>query len=209
MEPGLLEDLGRWDLPPLPGVLKRRPSVTAPLAAAVEPFEDQPFGEPCESSIAFRVTDDPIVVPDSLQLALERGDDLGKREAPRFLEPVLERRESSSELLRVGGAPHPPAFRIASAFRPIEVEAEEGELPAAFSFPPVEFHQRALLFGELQSELGQPFGQRPQVGLGIVFSLETNDAVIRITPEQHASLAFLGDIFLDPQVLDEVKIDVS
>ena len=95
------------------------------------------------------------------------------------------------------------------ALPPVKVEAEESELSAAFSFPPVEFHQRALLFGELQSKLGQSFRQCPQVGLGIVFSLETNDAVIRITTEQHASLAFLGDVLLDPQVLDEVRVDVS
>ena len=132
-----------------------------------------------------------------------------EREASRFLEPVFERGESSSELLRVGGASHPPVVRIVSAFPPVEVEAEEGKLPAAFAFPPVEFHQRALLIGELQSKLGQSFGQCPQIGLGIVLSLETDDAVIRITPEQHASLAFLGDVFLDPQILDEVKIDVS
>jgi hypothetical protein len=50
------------------------------------------------------------------------------------------------------------------AFPPEEVEAEEGELSAAVSFPPVEFHQRALFRGELQAELGQTCGELPQVG---------------------------------------------
>ena len=208
LRPWLLEDPGRRDFPPLPCFLKRGPIVAAPLAAAVEPLVNQSLGIPGVVPEAFGIADHTVVVPYALQLALERGDDLGKRKASRFLEPVLEGRESSSELLCVGGAFHPPVFRIVPAFSPVKVEAEESKLSTALSFPPIEFDQRALLIGELQSKLGQSFGQCPQIGLGIVLSLETNDAVIRITPEHDASLAFHDHHFLDPQVLNEVKIDV-
>ena len=145
----------------------------------------------------------------ALQLELETGDQFGKRCAPRLLEPVLERCQTRTKLLGVGAAFYHPVVRIASAPRPVEVEAKEGEPPAAFQLPPVEFHQRALLLGEFESEFRQSFRQFPQIGLSIVLSLETNDAVIRIAPEEDASLAFPRHPLLDSQVLDEMKIDIS
>ena len=123
LRPWFLEDPGRRDFPPLPGFFKRGPVVAAPLAAAVEPFENQALGIPCVVPESFGVADYTVVIPTALQLALERGDDLGKRQASRFLEPLFERCESSSELLCVGGAPHPPVFRIVSAFPPVKVKA--------------------------------------------------------------------------------------
>lgn len=98
---------------------------------------DQLLREPCELSEALRVADDAVVVPDALQLALEFGDKFGKRQASQSLEPFLERGQSGSELLGVGLASHSPIFGVVLALSPIEVEAEEGELPAAFSSPPV------------------------------------------------------------------------
>ena len=90
LRPGLLHDAGHRDFPTLPGFHERGHVVAAPLAAAVEPLVNQPLGEPCEPAVALRIADDPVVVPDAPQLVLERGDDLGEREAPRFLQPVLE-----------------------------------------------------------------------------------------------------------------------
>jgi hypothetical protein len=41
MCPRFLDDLGRRDFPPLPGLLERGPSEAPPLAAAVEPLEQR------------------------------------------------------------------------------------------------------------------------------------------------------------------------
>ena len=147
LRPGLFHDAWHRDFPALPGFQERGHVVAAPLAAAVEPLVDQTLGEPCEPAVAFRIPDHSVVVPHTPQLVLERGDDLREREAPRFLQPVLERLEAVAELLGVGHTSHPPILRIVPASPPEEVEAEEGELPAALRFPPVELHQRALLVG--------------------------------------------------------------
>ena len=90
LRPWFLEDLGRRDFPPFPCFMKRGPVVAAPLAATVEPFMNQSLGVPDVVPEAFGIADHTVVIPSALQLALERGDDLGKREASRFLKPLLE-----------------------------------------------------------------------------------------------------------------------
>jgi hypothetical protein len=148
MRPGFLHNAGHRNFPALPGFYERGHVLAAPLAAVVEPFVNQPLGEPCEPAVAFRVADDAIVVPHAAQLVLERGDDFGHRKAPRFPEPAFVGFEAVAEFLGDGHAPRSPVVRIVRAFPPEEVEAEEGELPAAFAFASVEFDQRALLRGE-------------------------------------------------------------
>ncbi len=125
-----------------------------------------------------RVTNDAVVVPVALQLAPEGGHEIGKPTAPVLLEPVLELGKPRTELLRVGGASHPPIVGIASALSPEEVETKESELSAAFSLPPVELDQRALLFSEFESEFREAHGQCPQIRLGIVLSFEADDTVV-------------------------------
>jgi hypothetical protein len=77
--PWFLVNLGRRDFPSLPGFLKCGPVIASPLAAAVEPFENQSLDVPGVFPESFGVADHTIVIPYALQLALERGYDLGKR----------------------------------------------------------------------------------------------------------------------------------
>ena len=163
--PRLLVHLRIRHLPALPRGHEGRDGEAFALAAPVEPLVNELLRKPGVVPGLLGVADDAIVVPVTLQLALEGGDDFGKRQAPRFLQPILQRRHCGTEFLGVGAAFHHPIVRIAPGFMPVEVEAQEGKLPAAFRLPPVEFNQRALLFGEFESELRQPNGQITQVGL--------------------------------------------
>jgi len=122
--PGLLDDSWGRYFPALPRGREGRPREAFALAAPVEPLEHQSLRKVCEVPDAIRVANDSVVVPVPLQLASEGGNDFGEREAPRFLQPVRERRQSGSELLRVGLATHPPVLVIASAPSPVEVKAE-------------------------------------------------------------------------------------
>jgi len=75
--------------------------------------------------------------------------------------------------------------------------------------PPIELHQRALLFSECESELRETCGQVPQIRLGIILPGKADDTVICIAAEQDAALASLCHDLLDPQVLDEVEVDIA
>jgi hypothetical protein len=57
LRPWFLEDLGRRDFPPFPGIIKRDSVVAAPLAAAVEPLVNQALGVPGVVPEAFGVAD--------------------------------------------------------------------------------------------------------------------------------------------------------
>ena len=58
--------------------------------AAVEPFINQSLSIPCIVPEALGMADHTVVIPHAFQLALERGDDLGKRKISRWVEPLLE-----------------------------------------------------------------------------------------------------------------------
>ena len=81
----------------------------------------------------------------ALQLASEGGDEVRERSAPFLLDPVLEFGKSCTELLAVGATFDPPIVGIAPASVPIEVEAQEGELPAALRLPPVDLYDQRTL----------------------------------------------------------------
>ena len=144
--PWLLDHAWLRHLPALPRCVEGRNGEAFALTAPVEPFVNQPPRPVGETSDLLRVADHAIVVPMPSQLTLEGGEEFAKRHAPRLLQPVLELAQACTELLGVGAAFHDPVVRIASAFHPVEVEAEEGEPSATFRLPPVEFDQRALLF---------------------------------------------------------------
>ena len=213
----LASEFRRWlfgdswfrQVPAFPGGIELRPVEAFALAAPVEPFEDQSTRMMGVGASPLRIANDAVVVPVALKLSPQGGQDLAQPQAPRLLEPFLERGETGPELLPVGVARHFPMFGIAQGLAPEEVKAKEGEPPAGLRLPPVEFHQRALLDRQFESELGQPFGQFAQVCLCIVLPLEGHDAVIRITPEHDTPSAFLAYHLLDPQVLHKVQIDVA
>jgi len=100
--PRLLVHLRIRHLPALPRSHEGRDGEAFALAAPVEPLVNKLLREPGVVPGLLGVADDAVVVPVTLQLALEGGDDFGKRKAPRLIQPVLRRRHCGTEFLGVG-----------------------------------------------------------------------------------------------------------
>ena len=93
--------------------------------------------------------------------------------------------------------------------RPIEVEAEEGELPTTPWFPAIGFYQSALLFRQTKVELREAFGEGFKIQFSFVFLFKSDDEVIGITHEDHFSLARFTDMPFDPEIEDIVQVNVG
>jgi hypothetical protein len=179
------------------------------LAPTVEPFEEDLLCLQIILRQHARVPPHPVVVPIPSQFAPQHDQQVGQFYTSRAFDPFLERQQTGAELFLIGHSFYVGVVFVTPTSCPVKIEAEEGEPSTLLRVPTFESYQRAFLFRELERKFLQPLGEGLQVSAGLVFIFKTDDTIVRISHEMHASFASRSDDAFDPMVLDKVQVDVG